>query len=403
MRWSGARLIAVAGVLALAGCTSSSSKHGAVASEIRIGLLAPATATGTEAANGAKLAALVVNQPGAASVPLAGAHLPGLGGAKIAIVQANSAGDPDTAVKEATRLVSEQGVVGLISADSATATAVASERTERIGVPFLGAVASADFLTERGLDWFFRVTPTDSMLAQTSLAMLGQTGGAPVRRLSIVHPSDATSNEAAIALQGLAAQAGDEVASTDTFTSGSDARPTVAQARGATPDAVIAVAAQANDAGAMLAAGALSADARPVSLAVGDGFSLQTIRQATQAKVLHSAVWSQDFADRNLSASAVADLYRQRYKAPMTEAAAESFTTTLTLAQAIDAAGSLNAQRVRTALLSLDVRGRDTIMPWGGIRFDQTGQNTLAAGLIEQVSRTSARVVFPRELAAANT
>jgi branched-chain amino acid transport system substrate-binding protein len=401
MRWSRGRLIAVVGVLAFAGCTSSSSKQSAVAPEIRIGLLAPASATGTEAARGAQLAALVLNnRPGSASVPLAGAHLPGLRGAKVQIVQANSAGDPDTAVKEATRLVSERNVVGLISADTAVATAVASERTERIGVPFLGAVASADFLTERGLDWFFRVTPTDSMLAQASLAMLGQTSGTPVRRLSIVHPNDATSNEAATAIQGLAAQAGDEAASTGTFTSGTDAHPTVAQARGTNPDAVIAVAAQPNDAGALLAAGAMTPEARPVSLAVGDGFSLQTIRQAAQTKVLHSAGWSRDLADRNLSASAVTDLYRQRYKTPMTEAAAGTFTTTLTLAQAIAAAGSLDPQRVRTALLGLDVAGRDTIMPWGGIRLDQTGQNTLAAGLIEQVTRNSARVVFPRELAA---
>jgi branched-chain amino acid transport system substrate-binding protein len=84
----------------------------------------------------------------------------------------------------------------------------------------------------------------------------------------------------------------------------------------------------------------------------------------------------------------------------MTEAAAETFTATITLAQAINAAGSLDPQRVRTALLSLNVPGRDTIMPWGGIRFDQTGQNVQAAGLVERVTRDDARVVFPPELSA---
>jgi branched-chain amino acid transport system substrate-binding protein len=87
----------------------------------------------------------------------------------------------------------------------------------------------------------------------------------------------------------------------------------------------------------------------------------------------------------------------------MTEAAAETFTAVITLAQAIDSARSPDAQAIRTALLGLNVPGRDTIMPWGGVRFDQTGQNVEATGLVEEVSRDAARVVFPPELAAANT
>jgi branched-chain amino acid transport system substrate-binding protein len=399
--------MAAAAALALGACTATPHQSSGVA-EVRIGLLAaltgPAGGTSQEAAHGAELAALVVNQAGSVPVLLAGARLPGLGGARIRIVQADSGGDPQKAVTQAIRLTTEQGVAGVVSADSATATALASERTERIGVPFLGAVATADFLTERGLDWFFRATPTDSMLAQAALATLSQTGGSTVRRLGILHPNDETSNEAASAFQGLAAQAGDEVASTATFASGSGkVRPGLDQVRGANPDAVIAVAAQSDDARALLTAGTLAGRQRPVSLAMGAGFSLRTIRQATQTTttgLLHSTAWSQDFAKRNPAANAIAGLYRQRFKAPMTEAAAETFTATLTLAQAIDAARSVDAQRVRTALLGLDVPGRDTIMPWGGIRFDQTGENTLAAGLVEQVTRNTARVVFPRELAA---
>jgi branched-chain amino acid transport system substrate-binding protein len=409
--WPAGRLIIAGSILALSACTAATNQPSAV-SEVRIGVLGPLSdpggGTGQEAARGAQLAAEIVNQTGSVPVPLAGAGLRGLGGAKIRIVQADTRGGPDQPVTQAIRLASQQGVAGIVSVDSATSTAVASERTERIGVPFMGAVATADFLTERGLDWFFRTTPTDSMLAQAGLGVLGQRESA-VRKLGVVNANDDNSNEARIALQGLAAQAGASVLAPATFPSGAAAgqvRSAIDGVRAAHPDTVIAVAAEPGDARTLLTADVSTVGQRPVSLAMGAGFTVETIRQATKTTstdLLHTTAWSQDFASRNPAANAVANLYQSRFNTPMTEAAAETFTATLTLAQAIDAARSVDPQRVRTALLGLDVPGRDTIMPWGGIRFDQTGENTLAAGLVEQVTATSTRVVFPRELAAANT
>jgi branched-chain amino acid transport system substrate-binding protein len=409
-RWPAGRLIIAGSILALSACTAATHQPSAV-SEVRIGLLGrfsdPDGAAGQEAARGAQLAAEIINQTRSVPVPLAGAGLPGLGGAKIRIVQADTRGGPDAPATQATRLAT-QGVAGIVSVDSATSTALASERTERIGVPFMGAVATADFLTERGLDWFFRTTPTDTMLAQAGMGVLGQRQS-PARKLGVVEANDDNSNEAVIALQGPAAQAGASMLPPVAFKSGSSAdqaRAAVDRVRGGNPDTMIAVAANPGDARTLLSANVSAGGQQPVSLAMGPGFNVQTIRQAIGTAgtgLLHTTAWSQDFASRNPAASAVANLYQRRFNTPMTEAAAETFTATMTLAQAIDAARSVDAQRVRTALLSLDVAGRDTIMPWGGIRFDQTGENTLAAGLVEQVTATSARVVFPRELAPANT
>jgi branched-chain amino acid transport system substrate-binding protein len=62
-------------------------------------------------------------------------------------------------------------------------------------------------------------------------------------------------------------------------------------------------------------------------------------------------------------------------------------------------AGSIEPDRVRAALLNLDIPGRDTIMPWNGVRFDATHQNTGATAVVEQVDSDALRVVFPDELA----
>jgi branched-chain amino acid transport system substrate-binding protein len=402
-------LIVVGTLVALSACTGTPHQSTAVP-EVRIGLLGALSrpGTGQEASRGAELAALVVNQVQSLPLPLSGtAGLPGLGGAKIKIVQADpgaNAGDP---AAQATGLVARQHVVGLISADSAQATAVASERTERIGVPFLGSVASADFLTERGLDWFFRATPTDQLVAEAALALVEKNSGGAANKIGIVNANDDTSTDSATSVQRVAGEAGDTLAlpTPAVFGSRQDPRQAVDQVRKGGPQALIAVASQPGDARALIATGALSTTG-PRSLAIGAGFSPQTVAQAglgAGAAVLHGAVWTQDFAERNLAASAVASLYQRRFKAPMTEAAAETFTAVLTLAQAVDSARSLDAQAIRTALLGLNVPGRDTIMPWGGIRFDQTGQNVQAAALVERITPNAARVVFPQELAGDNT
>ena len=90
--------------------------------------------------------------------------------------------------------------------------------------------------------------------------------------------------------------------------------------------------------------------------------------------------------------------YEQRFNQPMGETAAGSFTAVLVLAKAIDNAGSADPQRVRAALLNLDIPGRETIMPWSGVRFDASRQNVAANGVVEQRVGQAFQVVFPNEL-----
>ena len=71
----------------------------------------------------------------------------------------------------------------------------------------------------------------------------------------------------------------------------------------------------------------------------------------------------------------------------------------MTVAQAANNAGTLDSQRVRSALLSLDIPGEQTIMPWAGIQFDETHQNTLAQALIEQYHNRTFAIVYPSDAA----
>ena len=185
---SGTVLVAVA--LLVAGCTNSGPEpQNSSASEVRIGVLAPESGpsrtAGSEAQRGAELAAALVNGD-EGPLQLAGvgtAGLAGLGGAKLRIVQGDTKSSPEAGAAEAARLPATRRVAGLVGAYDPLVTEVASQRTERLGVPFVNGDSPAGYLTERGLDWFFRTGPTDRMFAESFFSALREMA-APTRARS---------------------------------------------------------------------------------------------------------------------------------------------------------------------------------------------------------------------------
>ncbi|MCT9137784.1 hypothetical protein [Streptomyces violarus] len=85
----------------------------------------------------------------------------------------------------------------------------------------------------------------------------------------------------------------------------------------------------------------------------------------------------------------------------MNDDAARAFTAVMPLAQAADEAASLSPADIRSALVNLDVPGRDTIMPWDGVKFDDNHQNIGARGVVEQIQKGSYRLVYPFDVARA--
>src|ERR671930_1701268 len=234
---------------------------------------------------------------------------------------ADTGGDPQRAATQANRLVAQR-VAGLVSIGDTRSTAATSEQTERIGMLFVDGGGSANFLSERGMDWYFRTGPSDRLLGEQLLSLLQRTGNGTARKLAIVHSGDSSGTDMSVALEGLAQEGGyTVVADVAAPGQGRGAAEVAGEIRDAAPDAVLAATTQPADSSALLG-----------------GF------------------------------------------------------------RAIGAAGSVEPRNVRAALVGLQVPGRDTIMPWNGIRFDESGQNTQAAAVVEQLSQAGARVVFPPEL-----
>jgi branched-chain amino acid transport system substrate-binding protein len=407
---SGTALVAVA--LSVAGCTTSGpERQNSSVSEVRIGVLAPESgpsrAAGSEALRGAELAAALVNgDEGPLQLAGAGtAGLAGLGGAKLSIVQGDTKSSPDVGATEAARLVADQKVAGLVGAYDPLVTEVASQRTERLGVPFVNGDSSANYLTERGLDWFFRTGPTDRMFAESFYSALRETAGADASKVAILSANDPPSSVVAQLTRELADEGGfDAVAEVKVDPSDAGrAAAAVAQLRDQPqkPDAVFVIASAPADATALLKAFGQVRYSPPGILASGAGFSAPTVLGAGPdgEDLLTSTSWSREIAGRSGVAKSVMELYEERFNQPMTETAAGTFTAVMVLAQAIDNAGSTDPQGIRAALLNLDIPARETIMPWSGVRFDASSrQNAAASGVVEQRVGQAFRVVFPGEL-----
>jgi branched-chain amino acid transport system substrate-binding protein len=407
MRWlSGATVVAV--VLSLAGCTESPPEpESSSVQEVRIGVLTPRTgpsrAAGAEAQHGAELAEELVNGEQGPAPLIGTGGLVGVGGAKLTVVAADTRGQPDVGAAEALRLVGEDNVVGLVGAYDAEVTEVASQRSERLGVPFVNGDSPADYLTNRGLDWFFRTGPTERMFGEAFYSTLGQISP-DIQRVATIYTDDRPGNVVADLTEQLAAEGGFTMGAKIPFKPGGDALAAVQQVRtapGEPADAVFVAASSPTDATALIKAFGQARYTPGGILAFGAGFLQGDMLEAAGADaegLFSSTAWSREIAGRNPVAKTVMEMYEERFGHPMDEVAAGTFTAVLILAEAVNRAGSVDPQAVRAALLNLDIPGREMIMPWGGVRFDTSHQNTAAAGVVEQRLKGLFRVVFPGEL-----
>jgi branched-chain amino acid transport system substrate-binding protein len=409
-------------VLAFAvACTGGDGGGSAAPSgqELKIGLLTPLTGpnatAGKEALRGAQLATDVINGLNP-SIPLplaAQAGLPNLGGAKVTLLNVDAApknadAAQVTAGDAVNKLVTTDGVQALIGAYDPQVTEYASQRSERYEVPFVNADSPATFLTDAGRDWFFRVGPSWRTAGESFFSLLREKQAA-TSKIAVFYADDKAGNDVYTTVDELATENGatkeNEPVRFAFNEAGSNIGDQVDKLKAFNPDVVFLYVTPAT-----VQLTLQSFAARKYKPKAALAFSLGYLNAGNFAAesaaangLLRSVSWSTETAERNPAAQAITSLYLRRFNSPMTEAAASSFTAVMTVAQAANNAGSIDNQRIRSALLSLNVPGEQTIMPWAGIQFDETHQNVLAQSLVEQYLSGAFKIVYPSDSAAPNT
>jgi len=396
----------------LIGAMSATAGGAAAAEPVTIGAIYPMTgagaAIGAEAKAAIETAAEIVNtsHPGLDTLPLgAGAGLPGLGGARLAVAFADDQANPSVAVSQVVRLKSTDRAAALIGAGDDAMTLAATAQAERAGLPFLVPDATAPQVTGRGFAWIFRTTPLAGDIAQGYMAFLAavKASGGTVASIGLVHEATERGRAVAAALRDAAQAAGFGIGSEYDFAPGStDLSAAVAGLRDSRPDVVIAVASAA-DAG-LLVTTMNTLGYRP-PLLIGDdaGFSDPRFVAAdgnlAQGLVDRSA-WR--LGDAGSASAIVNQLYKARAGRDLDDTGARVLQGFLVLADAINRAGSTEPAAIRDALRQTDLKADQLIVGYNGVKFDATGQNTLGATYLTQLQGKTYATVWPAASATAS-
>lgn len=380
--------------------------------EIKIGAIYPLTgaaaSTGAELKNALELAADIINN-GAKGIPnlpfSAGGGLPNLHGAKIKLVFADHQGNPQVGASEAERLITQEHVVALIGCYFSNVTATASQVAERYKVPFLNPESSSATLTQRNFKWFFRTTPHDDLFVHNFFEFLKDLEakkGVKVKQIGTFNENTLWGNETTKLETRLAKENGYDLVKTITYPAKSTQLTSEVQLLKAANPQVVMQSSYLGDAILAMKTYKELGFSPDMILANDAGFSDTEFRRTLGKDadyIITREVWSPDLAKNNPLIKQVNDLYKQRYGADFNGNSSRSFTGLMTLADAINRAGSTDPEAIRKALVATNIPGSQLIMPWKGIKFDEHGQNVNGSGILVQIIDGKFNTVWPFEAA----
>jgi branched-chain amino acid transport system substrate-binding protein len=107
-----------------------------------------------------------------------------------------------------------------------------------------------------------------------------------------------------------------------------------------------------------------------------------------------------DLVEKNPVAKALNPAYKARSGKDLYDFPARAFTGITTLVDAINRAGSTEPEAIRAALAKTDIKAADLMVPWTGVKFDETGQNVGVRAIIAQIQGGKYWTVWPFEVAA---
>lgn len=376
--------------------------------EIKIGVIYPLTgaaaSSGAEMKNAMELAVDIINNgtKGIPDLPFsAGGGLPNLKGAKIKLIFADHQGNPQVGATEAERLITQEKVVALMGAYQSNVTATASQIAERNKIPFLNAESSSATLTQRNFKWFFRTTPHDDLFVQNFFEFfkeLEAKKGVKVKQLGTFNENTLWGNETTKLETKLAQEKGYNLVKAITYPAKSTQLTSEVQALKAGAPQVVLQSSYLGDAILSMKAYKELGFSPDMILANNAGFTdtefIKTLGKDADF-VITREVWSLDLAKKKPLIKQVNDLFYSRYKANFTGNSSRTFTGLMTLADAINRAGSTDPEAIRKALSETNIPGNKLIMPWKGVKFDANGQNEYGSGILVQILDGKYNTVWP--------
>lgn len=329
-----------------------------------------------------------------------------MGGRPLRIIYGDSRGDATEGMAETERLITEEGIVGFVGGYQSAVVQTCSMVTERYQIPYVLSDATSPALTQRGLQWFFRVIPHDGIQAKNALELLRdiqEREGDKIESVGIVWENTEWGSNVAQEIRRWAEHYGFKIVADLPYTyRATDVTGEVLRLRAARPDAIIH-AAYVSDA-ILFTQNFKTMNVEPKVFVGMSGYLdpdyLNTVG-ADGEYFFVRGVYGLDLAKEKPVVAKINEMYKERYGRDMSPNAARSFTAPFVMADAITRAGSTDPAAIRQALLETNIPPEHLISPYEGVEFDpETHDNIHARSLYLQILDGKFRVVWPFDLAA---
>lgn len=396
-------------VTALFGLTTGAR----AADDILIGAVYPlsgnAAVIGHDAQAAMETMASIIN--GSENVPGilfgAGGGLPGLGGAKVKLVWADSQNNPQIARTEAERLITQGKVVAIIGSYTSATAVTISQICDRYQVPYISADNSSPSLNKQGLSWFFRSSPTDVGFTQSMFDFIDWAGknGHPIKTAAIIHENSVFGTDSGKLQASMAEKAGIKITADLAYQASTPSLSVEAQRLKAADADIVLPSSYTSDAILMLRS-MHDAGYTPKAILAQDAGFIDPAFLKSSGPLAEGVMSRSSFAlDATATRPAIAPvnkMYAARNDGKdLNDLTAREITALEVLADAINRAKSTKNTDLQAALKATDIPGNMTVMPWKGIKFDETGQNTEGNPVIQQWTGGVWHTVFPTDVATA--
>jgi branched-chain amino acid transport system substrate-binding protein len=381
---------------------------------IKIGALwplsGPTSREGQEAKAALELAKEIINQKtDLKGIPLAeGEGLPNLSGAKIELVWADSQGKPEVGRAETERLITVEKVVAMIGAYQSAIVLAATPVSERYGIPFLVADATNAEICKKGFKTVFRTTPINPAYVRDTQAMIDEFQkkfNTHYKRVAFSHDPSFQGVDYARDGKEMAERSGySVVGDITTQDPATDVTPDVLKLKSMQPEVVILHHYSANAILLQKAFGKYKLDAKAV-IAYSNSYNLSEFLNGA-GKEADYLFTPGTFPPRLIGTVPKIQQVNEMFKKKsgldrMSDVAARDIQALLVLADAINRAKSTESSAVVKALSETNLRQDQIIMPWKGVKFDATGENTLASIVMQQIINAQYEIVWPDNMATA--
>lgn len=392
-----ARWVAIVAVAALAGALAWTTGGVTQAAEVlKIG--APLAATGPDAREGAltkqgyDLWADTVNAHGGIKV----------GGTvyTVQIVYYDDASKPQTSAELTDKLISQDHVNFLLGPYGSPATFADEAIAEKYRIPMIDDEGAASKIFEQGYKYIFGTSSPATEYAAIMLETAASLAPAP-KTVAILTADDLFSIEVAGGARNWATSHGLKVVYYQKYPAGiADLSAALTKIKSLGADVLIGSGHLQDSLLVMKQAQGLDVNAKFYGFTVGPTTPdfVKSLGAAADY-VFSSSQWTPDVKYSGPvfgSAQNYARLFREKYGFTPDYHAANASAGALALQLAIEKAGSIDPQKVRDALASLDV-----MTFYGRIKFNDKGLNTYKPMVTVQIQHGQVVTVFPPDVAAA--